>query len=59
VTTNEDLGGFWDMVMIQVEQVYALFQKLEGIEPANSVSQLEIVWLRMRLYNCKLSNIYY
>ncbi|CAL8143249.1 unnamed protein product [Orchesella dallaii] len=28
-TTDEDLGGFWDMVMIQVEQVYCLFEDLK------------------------------
>ncbi|ODM99215.1 Disks large-associated protein 4 [Orchesella cincta] len=28
-TTDEDLGGFWDMVMIQVEQIYTLFEDLE------------------------------
>lgn len=28
-TTNEDLAGFWDMVMIQVEQVYSLFADLK------------------------------
>lgn len=28
-TTNEDLAGFWDMVMIQVEQVYELFADLK------------------------------
>jgi len=28
-TTDEDLAGFWDMVMIQVEQIYSLFADLE------------------------------
>lgn len=28
-TTNEDLQGFWDMVMLQVDHVDSLFKEIE------------------------------
>ncbi|XP_074032529.1 disks large-associated protein 2 isoform X2 [Leptinotarsa decemlineata] len=31
-TTNEDLQGFWDMVMLQVDQVDAIFQEIEDLK---------------------------
>ena len=31
VPTNDDLAGFWDMVYIQVEHIYALFKELTKI----------------------------
>lgn len=40
-TTNEDLQGFWDMVMLQVDQVDAIFKEIDVLrnnnwkEPAN------------------------
>jgi hypothetical protein len=37
LTTDEDLGGFWDMVMIQVEQVFALFKNLENSDEPQTV----------------------
>lgn len=30
-TTNEDLAGFWDMVMLQVVQVNELFDQIEKL----------------------------
>lgn len=30
-TTNEDLQGFWDMVLLQVDQVDALFRELDEL----------------------------
>lgn len=30
-TTNEDLAGFWDMVMLQVVQVNELFDQIENL----------------------------
>lgn len=40
-TKNDDLAGFWDMVMIQVEQVYALFDlKEEGTPESSPVSDV-------------------
>ncbi|XP_015836693.2 uncharacterized protein vlc isoform X1 [Tribolium castaneum] len=34
-TTNEDLQGFWDMVMLQVDQVDALFKEIELLKANN------------------------
>ncbi|XP_044265366.1 uncharacterized protein LOC123011795 [Tribolium madens] len=34
-TTNEDLQGFWDMVMLQVDQVDALFKEIETLKANN------------------------
>ncbi|KAJ3648752.1 hypothetical protein Zmor_020530 [Zophobas morio] len=34
-TTNEDLQGFWDMVMLQVDQVDALFKEIETLKNNN------------------------
>ncbi|XP_049822340.1 uncharacterized protein LOC109599490 [Aethina tumida] len=34
-TTNEDLEGFWDMVMLQVNQVDALFNELNALKQNN------------------------
>jgi hypothetical protein len=34
-TTNEDLQGFWDMVMLQVDQVDALFKEIDTIKANN------------------------
>jgi len=31
-TTNEDLAGFWDMVMLQVVQVNELFDQIEKLK---------------------------
>ncbi|CAH0550040.1 unnamed protein product [Brassicogethes aeneus] len=31
-TTNEDLQGFWDMVMLQVNQVDALFEEISALK---------------------------
>ncbi|KAG5894780.1 hypothetical protein JTB14_005216 [Gonioctena quinquepunctata] len=31
-TTNEDLQGFWDMVMLQVDQVDAIFREIEALK---------------------------
>jgi len=36
-TTDEDLAGFWDMVMIQVEQIYSLFADLEKTDQSEEV----------------------
>lgn len=30
-TTNEDLQGFWDMVMLQVDQVDAMFDEIDKL----------------------------
>lgn len=30
-TTNEDLQGFWDMVMLQVDQVDAMFEEIDKL----------------------------
>lgn len=34
-TTSEDLAGFWDMVMLQVVQVYGVFEELEELKKNN------------------------
>ncbi|XP_060521790.1 uncharacterized protein LOC132699207 isoform X2 [Cylas formicarius] len=34
-TTNEDLQGFWDMVMLQVDQVDKLFDEIEALKANN------------------------
>ncbi|XP_072394700.1 uncharacterized protein vlc isoform X2 [Diabrotica undecimpunctata] len=34
-TTNEDLQGFWDMVMLQVDQVDAIFKEIEELKANN------------------------
>lgn len=34
-TTNEDLQGFWDMVMLQVDQVDTLFKELKTLKANN------------------------
>lgn len=34
-TTNEDLQGFWDMVMLQVDQVDALFEEINVLRKNN------------------------
>ncbi|XP_045483185.1 uncharacterized protein LOC123688625 isoform X2 [Harmonia axyridis] len=34
-TTNEDLQGFWDMVMLQVKQVDALFEDIDKMKKNN------------------------
>ncbi|KAJ8963089.1 hypothetical protein NQ318_018553 [Aromia moschata] len=34
-TTNEDLQGFWDMVMLQVDQVDALFKEIDCLRSNN------------------------
>ncbi|KAK6620051.1 hypothetical protein RUM44_006451 [Polyplax serrata] len=39
-TTSEDLAGFWDMVMLQIVQVYSVFDELEELKKNNwKVSQ--------------------
>ncbi|KAK9873241.1 hypothetical protein WA026_021730 [Henosepilachna vigintioctopunctata] len=39
-TTNEDLQGFWDMVMLQVNQVDDLFHQIEKLK-ANNWKEIE------------------
>nr|CAD7402037.1 unnamed protein product [Timema poppensis] len=34
-TTSEDLAGFWDMVMLQVDHVYAMFEELNRLRSNN------------------------
>lgn len=34
-TTGSDLAGFWDMVMLQVENVHALFEELNALRANN------------------------
>lgn len=34
-TTNEDLQGFWDMVLLQVDQVDALFNEIDILRKNN------------------------
>lgn len=34
-TTSEDLAGFWDMVMLQVVQVYAVFDEIKQLKQNN------------------------
>lgn len=34
-TTNEDLAGFWDMVMIQVKEVLSLFDEINELRNTN------------------------
>lgn len=34
-TTNEDLQGFWDMVMLQVDQVDAIFEEINKLRKNN------------------------
>lgn len=36
-TTNEDLQGFWDMVMLQVDQVDMLFKEIKALKANNWV----------------------
>jgi hypothetical protein len=36
-TTSEDLAGFWDMVMLQVEHVNRLFEDITALRAANWV----------------------
>lgn len=36
-TTSEDLAGFWDMVMLQVEHVNRLFEEITALRAANWV----------------------
>lgn len=36
-TTSEDLAGFWDMVMLQVEHVNRLFEEITTLRAANWV----------------------
>jgi hypothetical protein len=36
-TTSEDLAGFWDMVMLQVEHVNRLFAEITALRAANWV----------------------
>ena len=36
-TTNEDLQGFWDMIMLQVDQVDKMFRELETLKANNWV----------------------
>ncbi|RZC36099.1 GKAP domain containing protein [Asbolus verrucosus] len=40
-TTNEDLQGFWDMVMLQVDQVDALFKEIDALK-ANNWQEVKI-----------------
>lgn len=42
-TTNEDLQGFWDMVMLQVDQVDNLFKELETLKANNWIEKKKIV----------------
>ncbi|KAI4468546.1 disks large-associated protein dap sap90/psd-95-associated protein [Holotrichia oblita] len=34
-TTNEDLQGFWDMIMLQVDQIDTLFKELDKLRANN------------------------
>jgi Guanylate-kinase-associated protein (GKAP) protein. len=36
-TTSEDLAGFWDMVMLQVDHVNRLFEEITTLRAANWV----------------------
>jgi hypothetical protein len=36
-TTSEDLAGFWDMVMLQVEHVNRLFEEIRTLRAADWV----------------------
>jgi nonspecific dipeptidase len=36
-TTSEDLAGFWDMVMLQVEHVNKLFEEIMALRAADWV----------------------
>jgi hypothetical protein len=36
-TTSEDLAGFWDMVMLQVEHVNKLFEEITALRAADWV----------------------
>ena len=44
-TTCEDLAGFWDMVMLQVEHVNRLFEEITKLREANWVEVSIIVYL--------------
>lgn len=47
-TTPEDLQGFWDMVMLQVNHIDSLFEMIETIKASN--------W-KVRSYLMSFSNI--
>ncbi|GJQ66346.1 vlc [Trypoxylus dichotomus] len=42
-TTNEDLQGFWDMIMLQVDQVDTLFKELDTLRSNNWQEQKPVV----------------
>lgn len=51
-TTNEDLAGFWDMVMLQVVQVNDLFDQIEKLRK----SQWQEVRRNIFYVNCIFHN---
>lgn len=40
-TTSEDLQGFWDMVMLQVDQIDNLFKDIKDLKENNWI---EVSW---------------
>ncbi|KAG7189144.1 hypothetical protein KM043_008712 [Ampulex compressa] len=42
-TTNEDLAGFWDMVMLQVVQVNELFEQIEKLKKSQWQEVREVI----------------
>jgi hypothetical protein len=49
-TTSEDLAGFWDMVMLQVEHVNKLFEEITALRAADWVEVNSNLWFFISFY---------